>query len=265
MYNGEILFTPENLDSNYILNKVQHLNTQDGKVRLGVLAGFQGQGNDCIAIGNYAGQNYQANNSISINATGLPLENTTPDSLKIAPIRQDVGNYPFLNYNPATNEITHQSISYLSRPFAQFINTGTISLTQNTIIPMTYNQTETANGISYDVGNPSRIQFTATGNYKVGTSILLKETGGSGAEVYIAFRKNGTAIANSGSECYINGNKKRTLAYVEIIVDITNTATDYIEVIAFTADANISSPALPSPVALFPASPSIITTCYKVN
>lgn len=265
MYNGEISLTSENLDSNYILSKVQHLNTRGNKIKIGILAGFEAQGDNAIAIGNYSGQNYQANNSITINSTGTQLQNTIPNSLKIAPIREDVGNYPFLNYNTTTKEITYQSVAYLSRPFAQFINTNSIPLTQNTIIPITYNQTPTANGISYDLVNPSHIKFTATGNYKIGTSILLEEVGGSGAEAYIAFRKNGTAIENSGSECFINGNNKRTLAYVEIIIEITNIVTDYIEVIAFTADPDILSPSVPSPTPLFPSSPSVITTCYKVN
>lgn len=263
--NGEIFITQENLDSNYILNKVQHVNTEDNKIKLGFLAGFNNQGNDAIAIGRYAGYNFQASNSIVINATGAPLENTTPNSLKCDPIRQDIGNFPFLNYNTLTKEITYQDVNYLSRPYGAFINTNSINIPQNTPTLLTYNLTPESNNISFDVVNPSRIKFNSASTYKIGCSILFNEVGGSGAEVYFSFLKSGILIPNSASECFVNGNNKRTLAYAELIVTISNPITEYIEIIAYTNDTGISAIALPSPNALIGESPSIITTCYKIN
>lgn len=263
-YNGEIGFSTGALEGNYILHKVQHLNTAGGKIKLGVLAGFQGQGDECIAIGNYAGQNYQANNSIIINATGSTLNNSDVNSLKIAPIRNVGGNFPFLNYNPTSKEITYQNVSNLATYYGQFISTDTFNITQNVETIFTFNGTPIASGISYDPLNPSRILFPTASIYKVGASILFSEAGGSGARVYMGYKLGGVPIANSGSIANISGNGHTILAYAEIIIEITDPATQYLEVNAYTTATGITSPTIPAPIPAIPQSPSIILTSYML-
>jgi hypothetical protein len=75
-------------------------------IAIGFSAGYTGQGLASIAIGSQAGYTNQAANSIVINALDYPLENTTPSSLKIAPVRSDTGTST-LKYNSSTKEITY--------------------------------------------------------------------------------------------------------------------------------------------------------------
>jgi hypothetical protein len=83
-------------------------------VALGENSGNENQGSHSIAIGNRAGQTNQAVRSIVINATGLALQNTIPDSCVVAPIRaQDVGSH-ILTYNDTTKEVVKSTIAQLN-------------------------------------------------------------------------------------------------------------------------------------------------------
>ena len=83
-------------------------NTQgQSAVAIGDSAGQITQGQFAVAIGTAAGQNNQGNNSIIINATGNNLNQTTANTLTIAPIRNDLANTAnVLYYNVVTNEVT---------------------------------------------------------------------------------------------------------------------------------------------------------------
>lgn len=263
-YNGEVDFSQDAIEGNYILKKVLHLNTSGNKVRLGMLAGFEDMGDDCIAIGNYAGQNYQQNNSIIINASGSTLNNSVANSLSVAPIRNVGGNFPFLNYNPASKEVTYQNVSNLTTYYGQLFSTANFNITQNIETIFTFNNTGEASGISYDVLNPSRVIFPTASIYKVGASILFSEAGGSGAKVYMSYKLGGVPIPNSGSVINIAGNGHTILAYAEIIVNITNPATQYLEVNAYTTSNGITSQTIVSPIPAIAQSPSIILTSYML-
>jgi hypothetical protein len=76
-------------------------------VALGSLAATNNQGEYAIAIGNFAAPNNQASHSIVISATGTGLENTTPNSLVIAPIRNVTGSSGVLQYNDVTKEVSY--------------------------------------------------------------------------------------------------------------------------------------------------------------
>jgi hypothetical protein len=79
---------------------------------LGQSAGITDQGANSVAIGSSAGTTSQAAGSIVINATGLPLENTTADTLVVKPVR-NAGNtglpvgFVQMAYNPTTGEIVY--------------------------------------------------------------------------------------------------------------------------------------------------------------
>jgi hypothetical protein len=83
------------------------INQGQRAVALGSLAGTSNQGEAAIAIGNFAAPNNQGANSIVISATGTGLENTIPNSLVIAPIRNVNGNHGVLQYNTASNEVSY--------------------------------------------------------------------------------------------------------------------------------------------------------------
>ena len=77
-------------------------------VAIGVSSGFSNQGNFAVAIGASAGATNQGNNSIIINATGTTLDQTTANTLTVAPIRNDNSNIAeVMFYNTSSKEITY--------------------------------------------------------------------------------------------------------------------------------------------------------------
>ena len=83
-------------------------------VAVGIGAGNDSQGANAIAIGAYAAQTNQADNSIVLNATGGALEQTTPNTFTVKPVRNGgtsglpAGFYQ-MAYNPTTGEIVYYS------------------------------------------------------------------------------------------------------------------------------------------------------------
>jgi hypothetical protein len=83
-------------------------NQKTRAVAIGDSAGRETQGEYAVAIGYQAGYTNQAKNSICINANGSILENTTPNSCVIAPIRNVVGTAGILEWN-WTGEVSYNS------------------------------------------------------------------------------------------------------------------------------------------------------------
>ena len=83
-------------------------------VAVGVGAGNDAQGANAVAIGNEAGVTSQGDNSIIINATGATLNQTTPNTFTVKPVRNGgtsglpAGFYQ-MAYNPTTGEIVYYS------------------------------------------------------------------------------------------------------------------------------------------------------------
>jgi hypothetical protein len=75
-------------------------------VAVGYLAGSNNQGAHSVAIGYYAGELNQGNNSIIINATGTDLQQTTPGTFTVKPVRQGE-TADAMYYNSSTGEITY--------------------------------------------------------------------------------------------------------------------------------------------------------------
>ena len=94
-----------------------------GAIAIGNLAGDANQGANAVAIGRFAGRNNQAVQSIVLNATGVDLENVTPDSFVVKPIRQEA-NAQALYYNPTTGEVTY-AVATSGGTFGLAGNTGT--------------------------------------------------------------------------------------------------------------------------------------------
>jgi hypothetical protein len=61
-----------------------------------------------VAIGAYAGQTGQGNNSIILNATGANLDQTTANTFTVAPVRNDTSNIAeVMFYNTTSKEVTY--------------------------------------------------------------------------------------------------------------------------------------------------------------
>jgi len=82
--------------------------TGQGAIALGSYAGDANQGGMAVALGYMAGRNNQAANSIVLNATGIELENLTPNSFVVKPIRQQ-SQAQALFYDPASGEVTYDA------------------------------------------------------------------------------------------------------------------------------------------------------------
>ena len=82
--------------------------TGQGAIALGSYAGDANQGGMAVALGYMAGRNNQAANSIVLNATGIELENLTPNSFVVKPIRQQ-SQAQALFYDPVSGEVTYDA------------------------------------------------------------------------------------------------------------------------------------------------------------
>jgi hypothetical protein len=127
-------------------------------VAIGTNAGALSQGADSVAIGGFAGESSQATNSIVINATGSVLNNTTANSLVVAPIRNDVANVAqSLYYNTTTKEVTYAPTSGGSSGNLTVVN-GSIIL-NSTSTPITS-------------PDPNSFYVDSIGSTNVGVNIL---------------------------------------------------------------------------------------------
>ena len=80
----------------------------NNSVAIGTTAGFANQGQYAVALGSGAGNSNQANNSIILNATGSVLDQTTPNTFTVAPVRNDVANTgQVVFYNTSSKEVTY--------------------------------------------------------------------------------------------------------------------------------------------------------------
>jgi hypothetical protein len=131
---------------------------------------------------------------------------------------------------------------------------------------LTYNTTIHSNGVT--VANGSRLTMANAGVYNIQFSIQwLKSDAGSDI-VYLWFRKNGVDVANSNSSWTLTGSNGRLTASLNYIN--TFNANDYVELVWWSADANLSADADPAVAAVpgvspaQPAIPSVIVTVVPV-
>ena len=90
-------------------------NTQgDFAVAIGNDAGQNNQGDYAIAVGNSAGQSGQPNNTIILNATGIPVNGLQENALYIAPVREEIRQGVTGNFMDDVGVISSQSTNVLS-------------------------------------------------------------------------------------------------------------------------------------------------------
>lgn len=88
------------------------INTQGtGSVGIGFQAGATKQGEYSVAIGYLAGNTSQSDQTIVINASSNPLDTQgATGTFFVKPIRQETTEFPVLQYNPSTGEITWRGV-----------------------------------------------------------------------------------------------------------------------------------------------------------
>lgn len=180
-------------------------------------------------------------------------------------VRNDNSILPFINYNTTTKEITYKNISVpTGASYASFYNTNTFAFPVGSPVKLQFNNTFLSNGINYNVGTPSRIEFTANGIYEITIQAQLEETGGSSANVYGSLHKTGSLINNSGVVVQVQGNKAKEYEIANKIFDITDYTTEYIEFVGFTPSSGITAEAYPSPDASIGAIPSVVCNIVQI-
>lgn len=125
----------------------------------------------------------------------------------------------------------------------------------NTAYALTFDNTETANGVS--IGSPtSKIVISQVGLYNIATSVQITSTNSSQKSIWVWLRKNGTTnIPNSARVASITLNN----GYLVVTLNEVNSflANDYIEVMYASDDTNISI-ATVAATAFAPAAPAVI-------
>ena len=131
-----------------------------GAVAVGTLAGDANQGANAVAIGRYAGRNNQAAQSIVLNATGVDLENVTPMSFVVKPIRQEA-QAQALYYNPATGEVTYEAAGGGGGGLADLVDDTTPQLGGD--LDTNGNKITNSTGVILQYSTTDRITTTSTG------------------------------------------------------------------------------------------------------
>lgn len=141
--------------------------------------------------------------------------------------------------------------------YAQFANTGSISVTQNVSGAFTYTTTYFGDGVS--VTNGSRITFANSGLYNIQFSALANQ--GVGApNLHVWFKKTGSNIDNSDTFVTLVNNSQTLLSWN---FAYPFSASEYVEIFYHSNTANTSFPANAAGSG-FPLAPSIITTVTQV-
>ena len=145
--------------------------------------------------------------------------------------------------------------------YGEFLSTvGQTNLDTTNGNAATFNTTVESRNVS--IVNNSQVTFAAAGTYNIQISLMASKSDSGTDSFYFWFKKNGTTIANSGTEITLQGNGDTHLASLNFI--ITAAANDYVELWWYSIDANtsLSASAVTGPV---PLSPSIILTAVPVG
>ncbi len=126
---------------------------------------------------------------------------------------------------------------------------------------LTFDNTKISNGVT--IGTPaSRIVVPESGLYQLDATVQLSSSSASAKNVWVWFKKNGTAIANSARLITMNiNNGYRPIALVE---PVSLAANDYIEM-AFAASHTAVTVDTVAATAFAPASPAVILSVTQVQ
>lgn len=149
-----------------------------------------------------------------------------------------------------------------NKQIGQFYDTTTQNaLVVATPYAMKLNTTDISNGVSITGIEQSEIRVANAGYYNLQFSAQLFDNGGSGDNVWIWFRKNGTDIPNSATKLTSKGGNDAFVAAWNYVAQLD--INDYVEIMWLVDDTSIRlnyEPALPS----VPAIPSVIVTMTQI-
>ena len=123
----------------------------------------------------------------------------------------------------------------------------------NTEYLLTFDGTQVANGVS--IGTPaSRIVASVSGLYQFNAAVQLTSGSASAKNVWVWFKKNGVAIANTSRVVTLNLNN----GYTSLVatVEVSLQASDYVEIAFAADDINVTVDNIAA-TAFAPASPSV--------
>lgn len=187
---------------------------------------------------------------------------TEKRSVNINVIPGTGNNNAFVRYDPFTEQMFYKSMHYGSIGSTD-IQTIASTTDPNTpiITRLTYNFSHHAVGVGY---SNNQLTFSQKGIYKIGASLLFRQTSGSNGHVYFAFHKNNVLIPLTATDTIVHGKDASAPVYVEIIEEILN-PSDTISIACYTTDTHtIQCYATPAPNALIGISPSIIVTIQQI-
>ncbi len=135
----------------------------------------------------------------------LEQSNTAPDKPRDGDIRYADGT----NWNPGQGENLYYFdgtnwIAFAggsgSGSYAEFYDTSQQTVASiNTAYPITWNGTDVADGVSLNVSDTSKMEFTYNGVYHIDMSATIHSTSASSKDVWIWPRIDGVDVANSSS------------------------------------------------------------------
>lgn len=131
----------------------------------------------------------------------------------------------------------------------------------NTEYLLTFDSTEISNGVS--IGTPtSRIIVPASGLYRLDANLQLTSGSSSAKNVWVWFKKNGTAIPNSARLVTSDLNN----GYIPLAMQepVSLAANDYIE-LAFASDSTAVTVDNVAATAFAPAAPAVILSVTQVQ
>jgi len=131
----------------------------------------------------------------------------------------------------------------------------------NTEYLLTFDSTEISNGVT--IGTPtSRIIVPASGLYRLDANLQLTSGSSSSKNIWVWFKKNGTAIANSARLVTSDLNN----GYIPLAMQepVSLAAGDYIE-LAFAADSTAVTVDNVAATAFAPAAPAVILSVTQVQ
>jgi hypothetical protein len=155
--------------------------------------------------------------------------------------------------------------------YGTFVNTASQNVDVGATVPLTFDTTVIASGISYDVGNPSRITVTKTAKYRILVQLEFEVNTGTTtdpARVSSWLRINGSDVAASKKICYPmavwQDDESHASAVIELIVSMT--ASQYIQVVSRAETNNVKTFVTDTtvPVNPCPVSPGIAVTIFEL-
>lgn len=131
----------------------------------------------------------------------------------------------------------------------------------NTEYQLTFDNTQISNGVT--IGTPtSRIVVPESGLYRLDATVQITSGSSSAKNVWVWFKKNGTAIANSAR--IVTSDVNNGYVPIALMEPVSLAANDYIE-LAFAADSTNVTIDTVAATAFAPGAPAVVLSVTQVQ